>query len=88
MRHRKAEPMRLTGTVIGVLSQNHNFHFIKRGQIKGRKNLAARWIDALACGLFSTKELSKRHHVGGCKLISQPCLPAGIHLHIGGCGIF
>ena len=54
----KAEAMCLTRAVIGVLTQNHHFYLVKRGQREGVKNLTARRVDFSAGGLFGAQELT------------------------------
>ncbi len=45
--HRKTQPMRLSFTMIRVLSQNHDLHLIERRQFKRIEDLPSCWIDHL-----------------------------------------
>ena len=42
LRDREAESVRLMYIVIGILSQDHHLHFVKRGQMEGIKDLICR----------------------------------------------
>ena len=54
--HRKRQPLRLTGPVVGVLSQYHDFDLGQGCELQGQKGL--RWINGCAVGQPSTHELA------------------------------
>ena len=71
----KAEPMRLTGTMIGVLTQQYDLEIIKRGGFKSVEDQAAGWIDGPA-GLFFRFEMrGDLEEVGFLKLVLEHFLP-------------
>ena len=49
--------MRLAAAVVRILSQNHHFDLVRRGQIQRVKQLIALWIDFSACGVTLAERL-------------------------------
>ena len=56
--HRKAEAMRLSCPMIGVLAKDNDFHLIEWCHVKGGKNFAASRIYMFSSRFFSTKKLA------------------------------
>lgn len=79
--------MRLAGTVIGVLADDHDFDLVKAGGIKGGKPLVGWWINSVSCLHSGDKKCAQFDHIIAGELISQNSLPTGLKADaFGGCG--
>src|SRR5574337_358322 len=78
--HRKAQPMRLAGAVVGVLAQDHNPHRVERGVLEGGENLPAGWVDVLARLLLGAQKARQRPHLGPLQVVADARLPRRLQL--------
>ena len=51
--HGKTQAMRLSLFMVGILAQNHNTHFMKRGKMKGIQDISCRGIYLISCILLT-----------------------------------
>lgn len=66
----------LTGSVVGVLTQNHNFYLVQWSELKGLENLASRRIYGLAFSLLAMQTSCKLCKVWSFELALQSFFPA------------
>ena len=74
---RERQAMRLPRAVIGVLTQNHDFHRIQRGQLQRGQPRACRGVNGLAAGFLRPQERAQRLRFGCGQHRGQRGLPAG-----------
>ena len=79
--HREAETMRLSRTVVGVLTNDNHLQLIERTFIEGTKDVATARIDA-ARGILLLHKTYQLLEVGFRKLLLEQGLPIGRNSHI------
>ena len=77
----ETESVGLSGAVVGILTQNHHFHFIEGGPIQCRENLLARGKDSLSLLFLPEKKSAQIGHVGFFKFIGHKGQPAFVELY-------
>src|SRR3546814_7349399 len=75
--------MRLAGTVIGILSQDHDPHLIERRQVERPEPLAALGEDAFPAGFLGDEEALQRLHIRALELARERCPPAFMEFDVG-----
>lgn len=77
---RKAETLRLSRLVVGVLSEDDDFHLVERRVVEGGKDLAAgRVTDILLA--FRYKKTLQLCEIGCLELRSEDFKPGGVNLY-------
>ena len=71
VRNGEGESVRLSGVVIRVLPDDHDFDLVKGRQEKGVKNIVHVWIDDLTTIMFVFQKLLKCGHIRLAKFISD-----------------
>jgi hypothetical protein len=71
----EAKAAGLTGAVIGVLSENDDFHLVERTFVEGAKNLRRRRIDP-AGDIFAADKFPQRVEIGLFEFRSEMFAPA------------
>ena len=71
--------MRLTGTMIWVLTQNHDLHLVERREVEGVENQRSRGIDGVLPFLAHQKRFQVSE-IGCLELRSQHLIPAFINI--------
>ena len=82
LRHGKAQTVRLSGAVIGVLTKDDHLHVVEGRQLEGPEYLSSRRIDPLAGGFLFTKKSAERLHVRRGELAGKAGLPACLDPHL------
>jgi len=77
----KAEAMRLTGFVVGILTKQDYFHLIKRTQVECFENILPVWIYLLV-SIFVTDKLCELSKIGLFKLRPQGGFPGFFYLYV------
>src|SRR5579859_2696328 len=83
--HGKAQSMRLSGTVIGILAQQYHLQFVERGCIKCVEDQASRRVDCLAGQFFRFQKSSDLEEIVLFEFLLEHVLPAffDFYVHIG-----
>ena len=79
--YREAEPVGLSGTVVGVLTDDDHFQLVERAFVEGAEDVAAARIDAPR-GVFLPYELREVGEVGFFEFGSEQLFPVGGDLYI------
>ena len=82
MRHGKGEPHRLSGLVVGVLTEDDHAYFVVRGTVEGVKDEAARRVNGDVRFLGIHQDLLDADKVGFAEFVVKGGLPAVFDLYV------
>src|SRR3546814_14137878 len=68
---------------IGVLSQDHDAHILRRRRVERREPVTRARIDRLALRALARQKLLERRHIGLLELAADPREPGGMKLDLG-----
>ena len=80
--HGEAEPLSLSGLVVGVLSDEHHLDPFERAEMEGPENMVGRGIAGVG-GIFLNDERVQRLEVGPAHLVVEHLRPVGGKLEKG-----
>ncbi len=72
--HRKAQPIRLPRTMVGILAKNYDADLVERAQIESSKNRIRLWIDVLLT-IFAVYKCMQLFKIGFADLGLKELLP-------------
>ena len=79
----KAETVRLSRAVVGVLAEDDNLYFVKRAEVEGAEDILWRWIDFIFCRrvpVFLMNKFRKLLEICFMKFCRQDIFPGWLDL--------
>src|SRR5690348_15504274 len=71
----KTQAVRLTGAVVRILAEDHDFHLVERRAVERVEDARPRRIDALARMFFGKQELAQREHLRPLEMVAHARFP-------------